>query len=465
MVGNDLSLDYSLCMGAAIGDRGGLTEDDLATIADRATAAADAVAERVNHGELGFWQLPGDAAGIEAVEAVVHALPEAAREVLVLGIGGSSLGAQALLEALLPPRFETAPAASPRRLHFFDNSDPFRLAHALEALDPRHCAMVVVSKSGGTVETAAQLRVVRPWIEAALGEEAATRCIAVTDPEHGALRKEATNAGWQTLPIPSNVGGRFSVLGAAGLLPARLAELDARALLRGAGRMAERCRTNVLHENPALMLAALCHLHDRARGHHIDVLMPYSDRLRAFSAWFVQLWAESLGKRKDHQGQTVEVGPTPLTAVGATDQHAQMQLFMEGPRDKLLLFVAIADAERDLTIPHSDGPGAYLGGHGMAELLDAERRGTTQALASDGRPSLTLSLPRLDADGLGQLFFFFEAATAFAGELYGINAFDQPGVELGKRLAFGLLGRQGYEEAGREIEAALSARPEGYRID
>lgn len=148
----------------------------------------------------------------------------------------------------------------------------------------------------------------------------------------------------------------------------------------------------------------------------------------------------------------VETGPTPLPAVGATDQHAQVQLFMEGPRDKLITFVALDEPLAERAIPTEEGPYAYLGGHGLAQLLDYERRATALALAGDGRPSLTIHLPRLDAPSLGGLFFLMEAATAIAGELYGIDAFDQPGVELGKRLAYGLLGREGYEDAASEVQ-------------
>jgi glucose-6-phosphate isomerase len=187
-------------------------------------------------------------------------------------------------------------------------------------------------------------------------------------------------------------------------------------------------------------------------------MMPYADALRPFADWYVQLWAESLGKRHDRHGRVVESGPTPLSAVGATDQHAQMQLFMEGPRNKIVTFISVADAP-DLPIPATMGDFTYLGGHSLLEVLQAERRGTTLALASDGRPSVTIELPSLNAASLGALFFLYEAATAFAGEIYGIDAFDQPGVELGKRLASGLLGRPGYEEAAEEVREAERKQP------
>jgi glucose-6-phosphate isomerase len=192
--------------------------------------------------------------------------------------------------------------------------------------------------------------------------------------------------------------------------------------------------------------------------------MPYSDRLRAFAAWYVQLWAESLGKRVDLHGKQIETGPTPLPAIGATDQHAQVQLFIEGPRDKLVTFIGIEKPARDIAIPSATGPDAYLSGVTLSRLLEAERQGTSEALASDGRPSIQIMLERLDASALGGLMMLYEAATALAGGLYSINPFDQPGVELGKRLAFGLLGREGYETAATEIRTRLEGRTQRYRI-
>ena len=461
----NVELDYTLSMAPAIGPEGGLAEAELDGQQAAFESAALGVKARVEAGELGFWQLPADLRALERVRGVRASFPAGVRDVLLLGIGGSSLGARALCQALAGP-LELSGIAQPEhpRLHFPDNSDPWLLHALLQHLDPQKTAAIVISKSGGTVETAAQMLVVREFFNSALGEgPARARMIAITDPEQGSLRALATAEDWLTLEIPPNVGGRFSVLSPAGLLPASLCDIDLEELLEGAGDMAQRCANPSLRQNPAGLLAVIHVLQHRLRARPLHVLMPYADQLRPFAAWYVQLWAESLGKRIDRSGARVESGPTPIVAVGATDQHAQMQLFMEGPRDKLLTFIEVAQPSADLTIPKSDGAAAYLGGHTLAQLLAAERMGATQALASDGRPSLTLHVPQLDAHAMGQLFFLYEAATAFAGELYDINAFDQPGVELGKRLAFGLLGRRGYEEVGSELRETLTQRPAGYR--
>jgi glucose-6-phosphate isomerase len=254
--------------------------------------------------------------------------------------------------------------------------------------------------------------------------------------------------------VPANVGGRFSALSAVGLLPAAAAGLDVPALLDGAAAMEARCRSADPAANPALLYAATLYLLDQKRGRRIHVLMPYADGLRETGDWFVQLWAESLGKSPD-------VGPTPFRAVGATDQHSSLQLMMEGPHDKVVTFVRVLHPRADisLTVPEGYRPHAeiaYLDGHTMGELIEAERRSTEAALRRAGRPTATITIPRLDPRSVGELMMLLELATAYAGGLYGVNAFDQPGVEAGKRYTQGLLGRPGYEKYRDELAAATT---------
>lgn len=466
MQDSPISIDYSLSMAEGVGSLGGLRDDELDAERASFTAGHKNFMAQVASGALGFWKLPSQKEQLAQVRTVAQGLPDTLSDVLVLGIGGSSLGARAIYQALSGP-LELA-GVLPRthaRLHFPDNSDPWLLATLLEVLDPKATVALCVSKSGGTVETAAQLLVIKRWLESALSaEEVRKRIVAITDPKSGSLRAQAVAEKWATLPVPSNVGGRFSLLSPVGLLPALLGGAEIDALLDGAEYVQKKCETADLRENPAGILAAIHVLQHRLRARSLHVMMPYSDRLRPFAAWFVQLWAESLGKRIDRAGSIVERGPTPIAAVGATDQHAQGQLFMEGPRDKLVTFVRVAEPAKDLVIPHASGASSYLGGTTLHTLLEAEREGTTQALAMDGRPSLTVSLQRLDAFSLGGLFFLYEAATAFAGELYDVNAFDQPGVELGKKLAYGLLGREGFERTAQEIRELQSKRPKKYRV-
>jgi glucose-6-phosphate isomerase len=276
----------------------------------------------------------------------------------------------------------------------------------------------------------------------------------VTDPTKGVLRRVADAEGIPAFEIPSNVGGRFSVLSPVGTLPAALLGLDVEALIAGAAAMRDRCASGVLRENPALAFAALQWRAHTEAGQGAHVLMPYSDALRDLAPWFVQLWAESLGKR---QGSGAHVGPTPIAAVGATDQHAQVQLFMEGPADKTVTFVDVEEHPDELLIP-ADAPAelAYLRGRGFAELLRAEARATAGALARAGRPTMTLRVERVDAWHLGGLFMLLELATVYAGQLYEVNPLDQPGVELGKQLTYYQFGHPEWQGV-REVWESLPA--------
>jgi glucose-6-phosphate isomerase len=234
------------------------------------------------------------------------------------------------------------------------------------------------------------------------------------------------------------------VLSPVGVLPAAMTGIDVRSLLRGARDMRMRCEAEAWVANPAGAFAVLQWLADTKHGRRTHVFMPYADGLRDVADWFIQLWAESLGKV---HADGRHVGPTPIAAVGATDQHSQVQLFVEGPNDKTITFVNVKQGAVDLDIPslhkiHADL--SYLGGHKLSELLSVEQRATAGALAERGRMSMTMSLERLDAWHVGGLFMLLEVATAFAGELYGVNAFDQPGVELGKRFTYGMFGRPGF---------------------
>jgi glucose-6-phosphate isomerase len=453
-----LRLDYTNMMAPSIS--GGVTADEWQAIGERFSAAHRVVADQMTKGSLGFLELPDHRALHEQTLQYVKRArarqgEDRLTDVVVLGIGGSALGPIALRTALRPPQWnlldDAARGGNPR-LHVLDNVDPINISALLSRLDLRKSLFLVTSKSGGTAETMSQYLVVRGRLDEELGEGGARdRLVFVTDPEKGALRAIARKEGIAALDIPANVGGRFSVLTPVGVLPAALIGIDTFDLLAGAADMRTQCASGTLQKNMAGAFAALQYLSDTAHGRHIDVLMPYSDALRDMAAWFVQLWAESLGKHRE-PGDT-GVGPTPLAALGATDQHSQVQLFMEGPPDKTVTFIAVEQVSDDVVIPriHQDIPElAYLGGHRLGELLDIERRATAGALARRNRPNMTLELETVDPFHVGALFMFLELATAYAGELYGVNAFDQPGVELGKQFTYAMLGRADAEQARQE---------------
>ncbi len=432
-------------------DRGGIDAARLTPggdLHDRFAQAHGAVEARRTTGDLGFLDLPYARDTARRVAELAESFGQWFEDVVVLGIGGSGLGAVALREALLGPawneRSDDDRGYFPR-LHVLDNPDPRTVEGLLDRLDLRKALFVVISKSGSTAETMAQYLVARERVGLVVEpEKLRGHFLFITDPEKGALRRLAEAEDIPTLPVPANVGGRFSVLAPVGLLPAAVCGIDIEALLDGAAEMEAACRDAALATNPAGALATVLWAADTELGHPIHVLMAYADRLRAFTLWFQQLWAESLGKVKGEG----HVGPTPLPAVGATDQHAQVQLFMEGPRDKIVVFLAVDPPAADVTIPDlhpSVEQLAYLGGHTLGELLDVERRATTEALRLGARPSVTLELGAADAHTLGALIMLFELATVYAGALYGVDPLDQPGVELGKRLTYGLMGRSGYD--------------------
>ncbi len=460
----------NMLAGALAGSRGfdpaRLAEDG--DLAGRFRGAFSAVEARRAAGDMGFFDLPFDGEAAVRVSDAARAV-ERFDALVVIGIGGSAVGAKAVRDALLPPfwneRAPTARAGRPR-LYVLDNPDPATVLALLGRLDLRNTAVNVVSKSGTTAETTANFMVVWDRLRRALDEgpargpasaegpaspsaglrhgssRDAARRLVVTTGSAGPLRRLAEDLGAVCLPVPGNVGGRFSVLSAAGLLPAAAVGLDVDALLGGAGEMARRCATPVLRDNPAGLVATLLHAAHVETGAWGHVLMPYGDRLRGLGAWFRQLWAESLGKSRDLTGATVDAGPTPLSALGAQDQHSLLQLLMEGPMDKAVVFVACRSPGEDVAAPAVFPPEfgtAYLEGRGLFELLDAERRATADALRRAGRMNMTVSLDVLDARSLGALFMLFQVAVVYAGALYGVDPLGQPGVELGKKLARELL--------------------------
>ena len=446
-----LRLDYTNMMEPI---QSGITAQEWQQASAAAGNAHSTLESMRGEGKIGFMDLGSDARLLAQSLEFAGKVREQFDDIVILGIGGSALGPIALRTALRPHGWNALSRDernSQPRLQVLDNVDPVTIAAMLDRLTLARTLFVVTSKSGGTAETMAQFLIVHDRLQSA-GLPVAHHIVFITDPEQGALRPLASKLGVSALDIPANVGGRFSVLSPVGMLPAALIGIDITELAAGAADMAGRCTSASLESNPALVFAVAQWLSDTKHGKHIHVFMPYSDPLRDFAAWFVQLWAESLGKQKEGTG----VGPTPIAALGATDQHSQVQLFMEGPADKTVTFVAVRERSADLTIPaaFSDVKElGYLAGHSLAELIEVEQRATAGALARRGRPNMTIFLDRVDAWHIGSLIMFLEIATAYAGSLYEIDAFNQPGVELGKQFAYAMLGRPGAEAARAEYDA------------
>ncbi|WP_159902048.1 glucose-6-phosphate isomerase [Salinirussus salinus] len=404
----------------------GLSEAALDALDERVAEAHDRIAAGREAGEFGYAALnlpertdPG------AIREAVAPLADS-EAVLTVGIGGSALGAATVSAALGPSEVDH---------RVLDNVDPAHTREVLDGLPLSETAVNVVSRSGTTAETLATFLVVRDVMRAA-GVDWTDRTV-VTTGESGPLRELADEHDLPALDVPDGVPGRFSALSAVGLVPAAIRGHDIEGLLAGGRRAAESLAPS-LFECPAYAYGAVAHGLEE-RGATVNAVMPYAERLEPFAEWFAQLWAESLGK--DGRGQT------PARALGATDQHSQLQLYRAGPRDKLVTLVR--PRERPvLPVPEPDVEElAYLGGHDLGELLDAEFEATEASLAAAGRPNVRVELDRLDAESVGELLYGMEAACVLAGELAGVETFTQPAVEWGKRAARGLLGGGEFEEA------------------
>jgi glucose-6-phosphate isomerase len=461
-----ITIDYSGCMSARLG-ASGLDDRDLDAAAPRLARITASLEQSRGTGWERWRDLPfppARDAHLAAVRALACALAPRTDNLLVLGIGGSALGNVALQTALNPPTYNLRPRLrrSGPRLFVLDNVDPVLVHDTLDLIradDPRFERTIVnvISKSGETAETAAQFMVVADLLRAALGRAAAKQVVAITDPVAGTMRAICDAEGYATLPVPEGVGGRFSVLSPVGLFSSAMCGIDVEALLDGAAAMDERCRRDDARANPAAMLAfLLVEMGRRGRSNH--VLMPYANALVDLADWYRQLWAESLGKRRDRAGREVFAGATPIGALGATDQHSQIQLYREGPDDKVVAFVEVGSFAQDVTLPATAPaePLRYLAGRRLSELLAAEKRATEFALVESGRPNLTIRLPLIDAANVGAFIMLWQVATAYAGQLLEVDAYDQPAVETGKRATFGLMGRAGFDEWRGTVDARLA---------
>ncbi|TAH38926.1 MAG: glucose-6-phosphate isomerase [Planctomycetota bacterium] len=380
---------------------------------------------------------------------------------VVLGIGGSALGNAALIGALAPVYQEWRPAPGRPRVFVLDSVDPDWIGSFLEAVPAERCHFNVISKSGGTIETSAQFLIFYEAVKRALGsdKEARKRFTVTTDPRSGHFRKLCDELGFASLEVPPGVGGRFSILSPVGLFMAEIAGLDTQGLLEGAARVDQKLAECAPEADPALAWA-LSQVLFMETGYRITVNFPYSHRLRLLADWFLQLWAESLGKRVARDGREVFAGATPVRAVGPTDQHSQMQLYTEGPHDKVFTMVKVERFERKVEVPPACAASPAfepLHGRTLNELMEAERLGSEVALRAADRPVCVLELCQVDAFHVGQYFLFFEIATAYAGALLGIDPYDQPGVEAGKKAALALMGAPGTDAPAQAIRQRLRA--------
>jgi glucose-6-phosphate isomerase len=444
-----------------IGPEHGISRKDFHELAKTTGPLISQVNAERKAGKTPYRDLPFKAEISRQVKKLVAQTKDNCENLVVLGIGGSALGNIALQTALNPYMYniDDRQRRGPR-LFVFDNVDPVQFASFLDWVGYKLDKTIfnVISKSGRTTETAAQLLIIRKMLLDNLGNDRyKTQVIATTDPKQGTLRTITDTDKLKCLEVPDGVGGRFSVLSAVGLFSAAMCGIDIDSLLAGARDMDARVSHEDFYKNPAAINAAI-NYHYYNQGKKISVMMPYSYHLKDLADWYRQLWAESLGKAEDLKGNEIHAGPTPVKALGATDQHSQIQLYREGPNDKLFTFLQVDHFNKDVPIgpaPDCAPELGYLAGKDLSTLLNDEKKATEYALLQNKRPCLTVIFPEVNEYTVGQFIYFYEVTTSLAGALFGINPYDQPAVELGKEATFALMGKsgEGYEELAQKIHS------------
>lgn len=443
---DEIRFEFHGALAEAVGEANGLTKKEWA---DLGKETADIVARlNASRAKTPYRDLPLNRSLSQCDAILESATAKKGKfdDLVVLGIGGSALGLTALATALRPPFWNHLPPqkrGGRPRLWVMDNVDPAEFAAALDLADPKRTLFNVISKSGETAETMSQFLLALDLLKDCVGEKWKEHLVVTTDAITGVLRPFVRAEGLESFAVPDGVGGRFSVLSPVGLFGAAMIGIDVEAILAGAAAMDERCSQTAFEKNPAAQGAAV-QIGLYRKGKPMSVLMPYAAALRDLADWFRQLWAESLGKTRPDGSA---VGPTPIKALGATDQHSQIQLYREGPSDKVFTLLSVEDFGIELPIPDPPAGVAgldYLAGRTMAELLHAEERATVWALTHLARrPTVRIILPRITPAAVGQLLFLFEVQTSVAGEMLGINTYNQPGVEAGKEAARALVGAEG----------------------
>lgn len=441
---NQIKLDVNAMMAEYVGPKG-IDRAELDALVPELKKAHAAVEAGRGVDMQGWMDLPYNQDEVlTRIEAAAARIRKEFDAFVVLGIGGSALGPAAVQQALNHLHYNELPAEKRGgpRLYIEDNIDPERMAALMDVIDLKTTCFNVITKSGGTAETMSQYLIVTEKLKAALGDEWKKHILITTSEKKGFLIKIAQREGFETFYIPDGVGGRFSELCPVGLIAAAVTGIDIRAMVAGAKAMDERCKTEEVFKNPALLDAGLMFL-AMQKGANMSVMMPYADSLKLMADWYAQLWAESLGKNLTLDGKPCHVGQTPIKTLGVTDQHSQLQLYTEGPFDKVITFLKVEKFRATTPIPHGcdDIPTiAFLGGKSHNQLIEAERQGTEYALFKAQKMCQTITLPEVNADTIGQLLYFFELVTAYTGALLNINTFNQPGVEESKIAAYAVMG-------------------------
>jgi len=466
---DQLRLYWKNATAEVVGEKHGVSEAELKQLAPRIKEITKQMADDRKAGHLRYRDLPYDEEMVDSVHREVEHFRDRCDVLIVLGIGGSALGNIALQNALNPHTYNVMSnrtRAGPQ-LFVMDNVDPDYIKAVVDLITPkvRKTIVNVISKSGETAETAAQFILFRELLQAKLGKRHKDNILATTDAKGGTLRELSGAEGYHTLEVPDRVGGRFSVMSPVGLFSAAMCGIDVDALLAGAADMDKRLKDGDLFKNTAAMIAAIHYLLYE-KGKTISVMMPYSTSLYSLADWFRQLWAESLGKQHGLKKRNVYAGQTPVKALGTTDQHSQIQLYREGPNDKLVNFLEVERFAQKLSIPQGMKGVAnleYLAGANFQTLINSEKVATEYALRESNRPTTTLLFPQITAQTVGQFLYLYEVAVSYMGALLDINTYDQPAVQLGKDATYALMGKSGYADLAKKVQP-VAKRDANYLI-
>jgi len=431
---NMLYVDYQNALSEKVGVLNGVSRRAFLGALKKNDRLLKTVFRSKNKEGYAFLNLPDDQAALLKIKKWVKKQGKHQWEnIVLLGIGGSALGTIAIKEALIG-QYQN-PKIKPQ---FFavDNIDPDHVAELLSVIDPVKSLFVVISKSGGTTEPLALHSVFREKLIGKGVKDLKKHFVFITGTGGNTLRKFGKKEGIDCFDIPPKIGGRFSVLSSVGLLPATLLGIDTNALLRGAKKMREMVKKATPEKNPALILACLQYLLDKRKRKVMTVMMPYSNRLFRIGDWYRQLLAESIGKKST-------VGPTPITALGTTDQHSQLQLYNEGPNNKWFIFLRLLKYKNEIKLGnHLPDNLSFLNGKKLNQIIDAALQGTVGSLTKNKRPNVTIDIPKIDAESIGMLLMLFEIQVALLGLMYKVNAFNQPGVEESKKITKSLLSKK-----------------------
>jgi len=443
-----IEIDINGVLKKTIGNEG-LSEEDIYQVSDK----LDEFKKKLYKTPYPFMDLGLIRSYIPDIEVIKRSTQKIkAKNLVILGIGGSSLGTETIFHALLNPFHNLDPNCRGLKPRYFilDNIDPHKINRVIDIIEKEKdkTILVVISKSGETPETMSQFLLFKEILNTSKNPH--QRIIIITDSKKGMLREIVNKEGYPSLPVPEGIGGRFSVLTPVGLLPSALMDIKIEELVKGAEDMSEYIKKIPHKKNMAILLAAILYLMDN-KGKKMHVMMPYCERLSAFADWFRQLEAESLGKGSN--------GPTPVKSIGVTDQHSQLQLYIDGPKDKCITFICHEGENRYIPdsfpyLPDLD----YLSGKDMKDLFYAEFLGTRRSIIEAKTPNITIKVNEINEYNLGALFFLYEMIIAFMGKLYDINAFDQPGVELGKIYTKAVMGKKGLEKQKKTIEKDLKIK-------